>query len=174
MKQEHQIILQSLSSISLVDGFYSIKNWKTELNKLFPTIRDEVFPKFPLNQGPPGQGLVVLFFYTIFLLPKENKIFTNDDEKKVEDLLIRAQKSFNASTKDPKQTKYCQHIRNSIAHSRIEFHQEKGKEDEGVIIFNDKFNWQLTLYLTKITEIIPEIMKILGNRIIPQGNEQDA
>jgi hypothetical protein len=168
MKPDVQIMCQAFTSINVVEKllFSSEKEPQINIKELFP---ENTLQGWTLRQGTMGQGLVALIFYIMFLLPKENNRFSEEDEREITDILIEITKDFEPGThKYPND--YIGHIRNAIAHSRMSFLQESNKPEEGIIIFEDDYDWRLVLYLSKCGKLDNKFEEILG-KIVLGGNQ---
>lgn len=115
-----------------------------------------------------NEGMLLIFLYSLLLIPKEKIYDVYKDEydaldKKIDGLKI----SFESTYPEPDK-KYIRHIRNAIAHGKVEF---KGDS----IFFNDDYRGNqfcVEIPRCKIGDILIDLQKILLHYIKDVKNDR--
>lgn len=117
-----------------------------------PSIED-----FIMKLGLDNQGMLIIFLYSLLLIPKE-KIY--EKYKSEYDLLDRKIDKYKISLKptyDEPQTKYIKHLRNAIGHGKVEY-------TENSVKFADCFRnkeFLVEIPLNQIGYILNDLQQIL-------------
>lgn len=146
ISQETDLILQSYFSVVLItelknnnfleSDFYKHMNFNT------PGIKELIKQKISID----NQGMLLMFLYAMLVIPKE--LIGNKYKKEYSDInqyLNGIAKNTHTDYEDDSPTiNYLRHIRNSVAHSRVEFLPNK------YIVFNDNDNKRNNSFRTEI------------------------
>jgi hypothetical protein len=158
LTQEGNLLIQTYFTTAFLrelanDDFLNSDYYKN-MNFQDKYIKDEL-PSI----GIENQGSLLIFLYTMLVIPKEllTNLFNDDFNKlneMIEDIKSEAISNYNS---DEHSIDYIRHIRNSIAHARVEFISNKS------VIFKDNNNtYECTIEipLSKIGLFLTELQKI--------------
>lgn len=133
LSQEQNLLFQSYFTVSLL---VELKNNNLLASGYFegmsfgaPWIKDEL-----RKIGVDNQGCAMMSLYAMLVLPREIIQKTYSDEYEKIDAFLNAHTQNTASTykSDLPSANYLRHIRNAVAHARVEF------RPTDAVIFNDE------------------------------------
>ena len=165
LPQDQMIIVQQYVSICFITELYNNNFLESQF------FNDMKFDNESIKDcikaiNIDSDGMFLIFLYSLLLIPKEKIYDVYKDEydaldKKIDGLKIPLDSTYPASHK-----KYIRHIRNAIAHGKVEF-----KEDS--IFFNDDYRGNqfcVEIPRCKIGDILTDLQKILLNYVTDLKN----
>lgn len=138
--QDENIILQQLISVSFITELHNSNFLESEFYQKMSFGNPSIKPY--VDQIKIGnQGMLIMFLYALLLIPKEKIYSEYKNEYDLLDSKIDGLKTYKESTypSDKYKTEYIKHIRNAIAHGRIEYAEDS-------VIFKDIFENRLRNY----------------------------
>lgn len=158
MNQDANLIFQQLISISLIAELHKNNFLESDFYKKMEFSNSSI--KQYIDQVRiDNQGMLLIFLYSLLLTPKE-KIFHiyKSEFDKLDDEIERIKIIENSTySSDKKKTQYTRHIRNSVAHGKVEYNNNS-------IIFKDDYKGQLffvEIPLDKIGYLLNKLQEIL-------------
>lgn len=160
ISQETDLILQSYFSVTLItelkNNYFLESDFFRTMNFNVPEIKN-LIKQISID----NQGMLLIFLYSMLVIPKElisNQYQTEYDS--INTYLISIARNTQTTYKsDFPKINYIRHIRNSVAHSRVEF------ESNNYVVFNDKddknnFVFRTEIDLKNIGEFLNRLQQI--------------
>ncbi len=177
----------------IIQGFFSINMLQEKLYGQSPeTIRMSQAMQKWTNGKNPEQGAILIFLYSLLVVPKElakrdnknNPKFKNNYEAEYEKLNpiidVLAKKKYSNYNSDLNGTNYIQHMRNAIAHGNVEFKANKYitfKDNNNSS--NEKCNFSIplgediNLVIRKLRDIIEKFINEEYNPAVEKLQEEE-
>ncbi len=162
LAQDENMILQLLISISFITELHKSKFLES---KYFEEMHfDNASIKMYIEKIKiDNQGMLLMYLYSLLLVPKEViylEYQTDYDllDKKIDSIKTASQSTYQY---DKPNTQYIKHIRNALAHGKVEYIEKN-------IVFKDNYNdknFFVELPLEKIGLLLNEMQIILNKYI---------
>lgn len=159
LTQEDNLLIQSYFTIAFLIELKNNDFLKSDCYKKLPFEDNFIKENLP-SIGIDNQGNLLMTLYTMLVIPKEllaDKFPTEFAELNniVENIKSEAKSSYK---KDQKEIDYIRHIRNAVAHARVEFMPNES------VKFTDEKNKRekctITIPLVKVGKFLTELQKL--------------
>jgi len=160
LTQKEDLLVQSYYTFSLLAELCNNKLLESEYydGMVFgvPQIKEDL-----RSIGIDNQGCVLIALYVMLVIPKEivQQKYTSEYDSISEFLRTHTQNTSTTYRKDTPTVEYLKHIRNAVAHARVEF------RPHDVVIFSDKNKNTKELFSTELPlshlgEFINQLQKV--------------
>jgi len=136
LSHKDDLLIQSYFTIAFLTELKNLNFLDSEPYKILP-FQDKFIQDSLPTIGIDNRGALLIFLYALLVLPKEQYKFTalekklNDIDKKIKPLVYKEISNYARDIKNNKlNIQYIYHIRNSIAHGKIQF-------NNNLVIFKD-------------------------------------
>lgn len=156
LTKDGDTILQLVTSVSFIAELVSNNFLESQYFKDM-SFTDENIRNFIKSLGIDNQGMLLIFLYSLLLIPKEKIYNMYESKYDLIDKQIDSLKTSFSSTYDESNVKYIKHIRNAVGHGKVEYKEKS-------ILFRDDFkDKKFCLELPKcvIGSILTELMRVL-------------
>lgn len=145
LNQEENLLFQSYFTFALLTELTSANFLKSEYFKAMsfgsPWIKDELE-----NIGIDNQGCALIALYTMLVVPRQllNSKYSTEYDGIQGFMRTNTQNTATTYKEDTPDIDFLRHIRNSVAHARVEF------RPDGVIIFSDSNKDYTKMFKTEL------------------------
>ena len=165
--QEDNILIQSYFTIAFLAELKNNNFLKSDCYKKMQ-FQDKFIKENLPSIGIDNRGNLLITLYTMLIIPKEFLFDTYPTEfEKLNDTIENIKSEANSSYKhDQKKINYIRHIRNAVAHARVEFVNNAVKfTDKNRTEKNRTEKCTITIPLMNVGPFLTELQKIFMKHI---------